>query len=164
MSWHDLLEPLKMSYHSTKMVGPEDIDERRKDERRPIELKVEYQRLNTFFSDYTKNISKGGTFIKTDKPLDIGTEFVFKLYVPTLQSPIQIRGQVQWVVGEEDLAKGNARADEPGMGILFVFRDPEEQRAIERTVEKLMVDSLGQLLYSRLMEHSRRNDKPPEGE
>jgi hypothetical protein len=28
-------------------------------------------------------------------------------------------------------------------------------------VEKLMVDSLGQLLYSRLMEHSRRSDKPP---
>ena len=144
------------------MVDSDDIDDRRKDERRPIELKVEYQRLNTFFSDYTKNISKGGTFIKTDKPLGIGTEFVFKLYVPTLEDPIQIRGQVQWVVGEEDIARGNPRSNEPGMGILFVFHDPEEQHGIERTVEKLMVDSLGQLLYSRLMEHSRRGEKPPE--
>jgi type IV pilus assembly protein PilZ len=110
------------------MDDVEDSEERRKDERRPIELKVEYQRLNSFFSDYTKNISKGGTFIKTDKPLGIGTEFVFKLYVPTLAEPIQIHGQVQWVVSEEDLAGAAPRSDEPGMGILFVFRDPEEQR------------------------------------
>ena len=37
--------------------------ERRAEVRRPIELKVEYKRLNTFFADYTKNISRGGTFI-----------------------------------------------------------------------------------------------------
>jgi type IV pilus assembly protein PilZ len=41
--------------------------------RAPIELKVEYKKMNTFFSDYTKNIIKGGTFIKTDKPLKLGT-------------------------------------------------------------------------------------------
>jgi hypothetical protein len=56
-----------------RMTG-EDTD-RRREQRAPIELKVEYKRLNTFFYDYTKNISKGGTFIKTDKPLDIGTVF-----------------------------------------------------------------------------------------
>ncbi len=44
---------------------------------------MEYKRLNTFFYDYTKNISKGGTFIKTEKPLDIGTIFLFKLMVPS---------------------------------------------------------------------------------
>jgi len=38
-------------------------EDKRQTERVPIELKVEYKRLNTFFSDYTKNISKGGTFI-----------------------------------------------------------------------------------------------------
>ena len=53
-----------------------------RDVRRPIELKVEYKRLNTFFADYTKNISRGGTFIKTARPLPIGTEFLFKLFIP----------------------------------------------------------------------------------
>ena len=71
--------------------------EKRRFARAPIELKVEYKRLNTFFADYTKNISKGGTFIKTRKPLDIGTEFVFKLCVPTLADPIALNGKVQWV-------------------------------------------------------------------
>ena len=50
-----------------------DKDDRRFGMRAPIELKVEYKRLNTFFADYTKNISRGGTFIATDKPLPVGT-------------------------------------------------------------------------------------------
>jgi type IV pilus assembly protein PilZ len=133
-------------------------DERRRDGRAPIELKVEYQRLNTFFSDYTRNISKGGTFIKTNRPLDIGTEFLFKLYVPRLDAPLCIRGQVQWVITEADLAAGRDSPDGPGMGIRFQFVDDEERRGIERSVERLMVDSLGQLLTSRLLEQSRQKN------
>ena len=44
-----------------------------------------------------------------------------------------------------------AKNGQPGMGIRFVYRDDEERKEIERIVEKLMVDSLGQLLYSKLM-------------
>src|SRR3954463_14413182 len=73
-----------------------DDDERRREARAPIELKVEYKRLNTFFYDYTKNISKGGTFIKTEKPLDIGTIFLFKLQVPSREAPFALRGEVRW--------------------------------------------------------------------
>src|SRR5262245_9972462 len=74
--------------------------ERREHVRAPIELKVEYKKLNTFFADYTKNICKGGTFIKTRKPLDVGTEFLFKLSVPKLAEPLALRGQVKWVMRE----------------------------------------------------------------
>lgn len=128
-----------------------------RDDRQPIELKVEYQRLNTFFSDYTKNISKGGTFIKTDKPLPIGTEFIFKLFVPKLKEPLRIRGCVEWTVSQDDIDSGAATGD-TGMGIHFVYKSGEARQAIERKVKKLMVDSLGQLLYSKLMEHSRKLD------
>ena len=129
--------------------------ERRVHPRRHIELKVEYKRLNAFFSDYTRNISKGGTFIGTSKPLQIGTEFVFKLFVPKLEEPLRIHGRVKWIVSEEEHARrveaSHRDADlGPGMGIRFVYGDDEERRAVERTVEKLMVDSLGQLLYTKL--------------
>src|SRR3954465_5272895 len=67
-------------------------DDRRREARAPIELKVEYKRLNTFFYDYTKNISKGGTFIKTEKPLAIGTIFLFKLMIPNQTEPLALRG------------------------------------------------------------------------
>ena len=130
-------------------------DDRRNDGRAAIELKVEYKRLNSFFADYTKNISRGGTFIKTNRPLPIGTEFVFKLFVPQLERPLAIHGEVQWVVTETE---AETQRTEPGMGIRFVYKTGDPQAEIARAVEKLMVDSLGQRLTTKLMEHSREND------
>ena len=130
------------------MAGPSGQDERREDLREAIELKVEYRRLNAFFADYARNISNGGTFIGTEKPLPIGTEFLFKLFIPSLDRPLELRGEVQWIAEP-------ARADDPGMGIKFLFDNDRQRKAMERIVEKLMVDSLGQLLYTKLMQHSR---------
>ena len=79
-------------------------DERRVAARAPIELKVEYKRVNTFFADYTRNISRGGTFIRTDKPLEVGTEFVFALVVPHIGEPLRLKGQVQWVTRTDEAA------------------------------------------------------------
>lgn len=130
----------------------DDKDDRRREARAPIELKVEYKRLNTFFYDYTKNISKGGTFIKTDKPLDIGTIFLFKLLIPSQKEHLALRGEVRWVVKD-----GSPRPPEipdnhePGMGIRFVYADAQQRRALEEVVEKMMVDSLGELIVSRLV-------------
>jgi type IV pilus assembly protein PilZ len=132
-----------------------DDNERRREARAPIELKVEYKRLNTFFYDYTKNISKGGTFIKTDKPLGIGTVFLFKLMIPNQNEPLALRGEVRWVIREGEplppQAAGVATGHDPGMGIRFVYDSPEQRRSLERIVEKMMVDSLGQLIYSKLV-------------
>ena len=129
--------------------GPEN----RTTTRVPIELRVEYKKMNTFFSDYTKNISKGGTFIKTEKPLKVGTEFLFKLSIPALADPIDIRGQVVWVNTETN----QQRADVPdrGMGIKFIYEDPSARTRFESLVEKLMKDSLGDLVYSNLVGKNR---------
>jgi type IV pilus assembly protein PilZ len=120
---------------------------RRASSRAPIELKVEYKRLNTFFADYTKNISKGGTFIRTDKPLDVGTEFVFALAVPGVMAPLRLLGKVRWVVRPE------ADADDgpPGMGIEFLYQSDADRRAVSDVVEELMVRELGESLAARLL-------------
>ena len=132
-----------------------DDDDRRREARAPIELKVEYKRLNTFFYDYTKNISKGGTFIKTEKPLDVGTIFLFKLMVPAQSTPLALRGEVRWVVKEgEPLPPEVTAGHEAGMGIRFVYDSAEQRRDLERVVEKMMVDSLGPLIYSRLVQQT----------
>ena len=118
----------------------------------PIELKVEYKRLNSFFADYTKNISKGGTFIKTSRALPIGTEFIFKLAVPELAGPLQLRGQVIWIVkpGEPPPPERPDITD-PGMGIRFIYAEDEQRERVASIVEQLMVKSLGPLLYTKLM-------------
>lgn len=129
-----------------------DPNDRRRETRAPIELKVEYKRLNTFFYDYTKNISKGGTFIKTEKPLDIGTIFLFKLMLPAQSTPIALRGEVRWVVKEgEPLPPQVPDGHEPGMGIKFVYDSIDQREQLEHIVEQMMVDSLGPLIVSRLV-------------
>jgi type IV pilus assembly protein PilZ len=128
--------------------------DRRSNARRPIELKVEYKRLNTFFADYTKNISRGGTFIKTSRPLPVGTEFLFKLFVPGRGEPLTIHGEVQRIVAGEDV-DGDGTPDE-GMAIRFVYREGDPQAEIARVVEGLMTDSLGARLYAKLMEQAQK--------
>lgn len=120
----------------------------RKTARASIELKVEYKRLNTFLSDYTKNIGKGGTFIRTKSPLDVGTRFVFKLYVPGQAHPFELHGVVRWLRDE---------GDEPGMGIEFVFESDQARRALHDAVEKLMRESLGDQVSAGLMGQTRKS-------
>jgi type IV pilus assembly protein PilZ len=133
----------------------EDQTERRGDTRRPIELKVEYKKLNTFFADYTKNISRGGTFIKTRRPLPVGTEFLFKLFVPGRTEPLTIHGEVQRIISGVDVDH-DGKADE-GMAIRFVYREGDPQAEIARIVEGLMTDSLGARLTAKLVDQKPKS-------
>jgi type IV pilus assembly protein PilZ len=128
----------------------EDHRERRAEARRPIELKVEYKRLNTFFADYTKNISRGGTFIKTRRPLPIGTEFLFKLLVPGRDQPLTIHGEVQRIIGAD------TTDEEPGMAIRFVYREGDPQVEIARIVEGMMTDNFGPRLSAKLIDNAHK--------
>jgi type IV pilus assembly protein PilZ len=128
-------------------VEDETLVNRRKHTRAPIELRVEYKRLNSFFADYTRNISRGGTFVATERPLPVGTEFLFKLTVPKLNKPLALRGKVHWIVTPEDAEEERVA----GMGIGFVYQTEAERQAVEREVERLMIGSLGQALYDKLM-------------
>jgi type IV pilus assembly protein PilZ len=121
--------------------------DRRSSARAAIELSVEYKRLNTFFADYTRNISKGGTFIRTERPLAIGTEFVFALSIRSVDEPLRLRGRVKWIV-----MPAQATDDRPaGMGIEFQWDSDEERLATERIVERLMSNELGETLAARLL-------------
>ncbi len=133
-------------------MAPTDADDlkwqdRRSSPRHAITLRVDYKRMNTFFADYAKNISKGGTFIRTAKPLDIGTEFVFVLSIPGQADQLQLLGEVMWTVGEEQ-ATGERPA---GMGIRFKFADASEREALEAFVGGLMSEKLGSHVASKLL-------------
>src|SRR5437764_503581 len=61
---------------------------------------------------YTHNISKGGTFIKTENPLPVGSRFGFHLQVPPLEVPLEVTGEVMWA---------DSRGPQPGMGVRFIY-------------------------------------------
>ncbi|WP_309889191.1 TIGR02266 family protein [Archangium sp.] len=130
------------SYTPRRMAEQKTGAEFRQHARAPIELKVDYKKLNSFFADYTKNISKGGTFIKTKKPLPIGTRFLFKLTVPQREAPFELLGEVVWSKGD---------VEEPGMGIRFIYNDDRQRSDFEGVVERLMADSLGTQLAEKLL-------------
>jgi type IV pilus assembly protein PilZ len=127
-------------------------EDRRSSPRHAITLRVDYKRMNTFFADYAKNISKGGTFIRTSKPLDVGTEFVFVLSIPDQQDQLQLRGQVMWTVDESQAGDEHPA----GMGIRFKFNDDGEREQLEAFVEKLMAEKLGPETAQKLL----GRDKP----
>jgi type IV pilus assembly protein PilZ len=122
-------------------------DDQRDSTRHAVQLRVDYKRMNTFFADYAKNISKGGTFIRTSKPLDVGTEFVFVLSIPDQVDQLELRGEVIWTV-DHDQATDERPA---GMGIRFRFEGDEERQALERFVENLMEEKLGRHVTSKLL-------------
>jgi type IV pilus assembly protein PilZ len=123
------------------------FSERRGSPRHAITLRVDYKRMNTFFADYAKNISKGGTFIRTAKPLEVGTEFRFVLSIPGQQEHLQLRGEVMWTVDEDQ-----ADSEHPaGMGIRFRFAAETEKIELEQFVQKLMSEKLGGHVAEKLL-------------
>jgi type IV pilus assembly protein PilZ len=127
------------------MPPPEDL---RKNPRAPVRLRIDYERMNAFFADYTKNISKGGTFIKTTRPMEVGQRCQFLLSLPALPDPLLLEGEVAWVLAPE---QARSRGVEPGMGVRFVFADDGARRQFERAVERLMEESLGSEVARQLL-------------
>ena len=121
-------------------MPPPDPEDLRTSYRAPLKLRVDYERMNSFFADYTKNISKGGTFIKTPRPLPIGSRCQFSFTLPALSDPLVLEGEVTRVVTPEE---AQARSDDAGMGLRFVFKDAAAQKEFEDLVEKMMEESLG---------------------
>lgn len=127
-------------------MSADDKGDRRDGVRPAIELTVDYKRLNTFFADYIKNISRGGTFIATDKPLPVGTDFVFALGVPKLPELVRLRGKVIWTTPASEAT----RANPSGMGIEFQYAAGEREDK-ESAVERMLVKELGPRLAENLL-------------
>ncbi len=119
----------------------EGSDEKRSHPRAPIELRVDYKRVNSFIADYAKNISRGGTFISTKNPLPVGTRFRFRISVPTFPEPINLTGEVAWIAPARE---------GPGMGIRFVY-EGESRASLEARVEQLVRKHLGAELAAKLL-------------
>jgi molecular chaperone DnaK len=104
--------------------------ERRQHARRPISILVKYRTLDTFFYDYALNISHGGIFIKTRKPLARGAEVELEFEVPVSPAPFKTNGRVARVTlpGEDEM-------EPAGMGIEF---NPLTEK------DKTLIDTLWQ--------------------
>lgn len=139
----------------------EDEDQRRH-ARLPVRLFVDYEDANDFISDYTENLSAGGTFILTTRVLAIDTQIQLVLSFPGLLQPIKLEGIVRWARGGNhpgigiEFLPGHDRAKLDALVALIEARDP---RAIARVVKVLVAADnphLSELICSGLGASAKR--------
>jgi two-component system chemotaxis response regulator CheY len=116
------------------------MDDRRTSPRRDIILRVDYDDAAEFWSDYTENLSVGGTFILTNQQFERGDEVSFGISFPGLLEPIKLRGEVVWrrPPGRSD------RDAPPGIGVRFLFRDDTERRVVEAAIQRILYGDDGE--------------------
>ena len=96
------------------------------------ELPVAYRSVGSFLTDWATNISQGGLFINTRKPLPVGTDVKILIQLPGAAFPHELHGRVARVT-EFDHAANMV----PGMGVEFTGVDDGKKREIEDFVQRL---------------------------
>ena len=66
----------------------------RKEARAQKSLSLSFKDRQSFIKAYTGNISRGGLFIRTERPLREGEQFLLKLQLPDLPDPIKVNCEV----------------------------------------------------------------------
>src|ERR1700716_408403 len=102
-------------------------DKARRANRLQHELLVAYRTVDGFITDWAVNISRGGIFINTRKPLAVGTTVRLIISLPDTAFPFDLCGRVARV-NEFD----NPSNQVPGMGIEFLDVDEDKRERIER--------------------------------
>jgi uncharacterized protein (TIGR02266 family) len=108
------------------------MTEMRKERRAPASLKVKYKSatVDDFIEQFGTDVSRGGIFIKTKKPLEAGALLKFEFQLQDGSSVLHGVGRVAWRRLEQP-----ARPDLPaGMGIKF-FKLSDHSRVVVERIE-----------------------------
>jgi uncharacterized protein (TIGR02266 family) len=108
--------------------------DRRKSERIPLVLRVDYSTVDDFFSEFTANINEGGIFIETAEQHPTDTAVALHFQLPGSEEPLQVTGRVVWTSPGEP-------GQEPGIGIVFEDLDQRARERIDRLVRSLRIES-----------------------
>src|SRR5688572_19028872 len=117
--------------------------EKRRQMRAGVTLLVEYEGAEELLSDYTDNLSSGGTFVATARELEVGSAVRLALSFPGLLEPISVDGVVRWIrEGEErgvgiEFSEGEGRTRLAEIVERIRSRDP---RTVSRLVRVLVVE------------------------
>ena len=104
--------------------------EHRQHDRSTAVIKVNYQNQGALQMDYAQNISRGGLFLATNSPFEVGQEIELHLNTHGLKRAIAVPGVVRWV-GERGVPKVR------GIGVQFSLDDPQTKSRIDRMVSAL---------------------------
>lgn len=113
--------------------------DRRRAARASVELVIQYTQLEQFCQDYARNLSLGGIFIETRKPLERGTELRLRFAVPGLSEPLSTVARVVRVIPADQAGPGSR----PGMALQFGQLSEEAKKAIDTLVMQAFLEESG---------------------
>jgi len=105
--------------------------EKRRDPRTLIKIRIDYEAEGAYLYDYSGDMSEGGIFIKTARPLKIGEQLGLKFILPELLEKVEATGEVTWV------NKPGIKGLPAGMGVRFVGLTPEKRTLIQDVINKI---------------------------
>jgi uncharacterized protein (TIGR02266 family) len=117
------------------MSKSQDVENKRRSHRLHHEIAVAYRTVGSFLTDWATNISRGGLFINTRKPMPVGTDVKIIIQLPDAAFPFDIAGRVKRVE-----PVGNPANAAPGMAVEFTELDGAKRDKIETFVQKLRRD------------------------
>lgn len=121
-----------------------DGEERRRDPRVPLLLRVDYPTAPEFFRDATENLSAGGIFIRTDRDLAPGERVTLQIGFPGLLEPLEVEVEVV----RHRLAHSGLP---PGVAVRIPDDRPEDRARMARLVEASRADEPAASLYRLLV-------------
>jgi uncharacterized protein (TIGR02266 family) len=93
---------------------------------------VAYRSVAGFVTDWAVNLSRGGLYINTDKPMPVDTVVKLLVTLPGAHFPVELKGRVTRVN-----AQGGGSQESPGMAVEFLDVDDDKRSRIEEFVERL---------------------------
>ena len=121
---------MPMSVPETPEYAAEQINQRRAMRAPLIVEKIPCDDGHKTFFGYAKNVSRGGLFIATVNPRELGEKFLIEWTLPTKPS-YTIRCQCEVVWKQHFQRKG---ANEPGMGLRFLDLSVADDGKVDKWV------------------------------
>jgi len=107
------------------------MEDRRSSPRLDVILKVRFERKEDFQEALIHNISQMGVYLATDRPFDVGYQFLIEIDLPNDKGQINCKCEVVWVNQVE-------ATDYPrGMGVQFVELQSKQKKLLEEYLKEL---------------------------
>ena len=105
-------------------------NDRRRHERVPLKIPVDYSSVDAFFTEFSANINEGGMFVALDDAPDLGTLVQLQFALPGRAEPVHVEGRIAW--------KSDGKDGSPaGVGIEFQNISTDVRETINEVVRQL---------------------------
>jgi uncharacterized protein (TIGR02266 family) len=97
-----------------------------------VRVLVDFESSDTYFYDYSNNLSEGGIYIATDRILPVGTPITLRFTLPNIDRVFQAEGNVAWIYDPKTSDEGPpSEVLGKGMGVQFSGMDEKDLELVK---------------------------------